>query len=275
MNFVLYRMILFLLSFELNCIFFLLIPGNLLVILVVMLQKKMRTSTNYFFTNLAFSDLCVALFCIFQDLTSILRPVWPFGQLLCKMYHFTQTMSYTASIFTMVIISIERYIAICYPIKAKKVLQMRNFQFCILMVWILSAALCAPNLWMFGVMEQSRFGGSGEVCVQQKLLYNTRFFNIINVVLLFLFPMFLMTLLYIRLGLKLQPGNFDLMDSKKKKVQEFYTFSEISIGSDTVTQTVGTDGDWSSPKCLLKRKDYSLTDFRDDFSRIYGQGKST
>lgn len=246
-----------------------------MVILVVMLQKKMRTSTNYFFTNLAFSDLCVALFCIFQDLTSILRPVWPFGQLMCKMYHFTQTMSYTASIFTMVIISIERYIAICYPIKAKKVLQMRNFQLCILLVWILSATLCAPNLWMFGVMEQSRFGGSGEVCVQQKLLYNTRFFNIINVVLLFLFPMFLMTLLYIRLGLKLHLRNFDRMDSKRKKkeVQEFYAFSENSIGSDTITQTVGIDGDWSSPKCLLKRKDYSLTDFRDDFSRIYGQGK--
>lgn len=251
--------------------------GNLVVILVVLLQKKMRTSTNFFFTNLAFSDLLVALFCIFQNLTSNLQRAWPFGGLMCKMYYFTQTMSYTASIFTMVIISIERYIAICYPLKSKKIFQMRNFQVCILLVWLLSAILCSPNLMLYGV-RQIR---SGEVCVLQKLqqlVTNTRIFNIINFVLLFLFPMILMSFLYIRLCLKLRTKSFTFIELKKKKINEFFICTESSLISDTNNNNNNSsllmDGSWSTSKCILKRNNYSLSDFKEDFSRIYQQSKS-
>uniref|UniRef100_T1K4P3 G-protein coupled receptors family 1 profile domain-containing protein n=1 Tax=Tetranychus urticae TaxID=32264 RepID=T1K4P3_TETUR len=209
--------------------------SNLVVILVVILQKKMRNSTNFFFTNLAFSDLCVGLFCIFQDLSSFLQPTWSFGVIMCKMYHFTQTMSYTASIFTMVIISIERYIAICYPIRAKKVLQMRNFRLSIAMVWILSAIICAPNLWMYGVIGViNRSGGTDEICMLQKLLYNIRFFNVINALLLFLLPMILMSFLYIRLGLKLKCRRFET------QIPSTVTAIDTQVTAVTTTTTITT-----------------------------------
>lgn len=248
------------------------------MILVVLLQKKMRNSTNYFFTNLAFSDLLVALFCIFQNLTSNLQRAWPFGGLMCKMYYFTQTMSYTASVFTMVVISIERYIAICYPLKSKKIFQMRNFQVCIMMVWILSGILCSPNLMLYGVRQLQHDKFTGEVCVLQKLqklVNNTRIFNIINFVLLFLFPMTLMSFLYIRLGLKLRSRRFCCADFKKKKISEYLTCTESSLVSENNgNQTVVVERGWSSPKCVLKSNDYPLADFKDDFARIYQQSKN-
>lgn len=99
--------------------FFLL--GNLLVISVVAMHRRMRTVTNFFLTNLAFADLCVGLFCVYQNLSFYLTTHWAFGEFLCKMYHFIHSLSYTASIAILIVISVERYVAIVHPMLSKQV----------------------------------------------------------------------------------------------------------------------------------------------------------
>lgn len=47
---------------------------------------------------------------------------WLLEQFLCKMYMFIQSLSSTASIFILVVICIERYFAIIYPITCKQIL---------------------------------------------------------------------------------------------------------------------------------------------------------
>lgn len=51
-----------------------------------------------------------------------LRCSWVFGEFLCKMYQFIHSLSYTASIFILMIICMERYFAIIYPITCKQIL---------------------------------------------------------------------------------------------------------------------------------------------------------
>lgn len=48
------------------CDFF---PGNLLVIIVVIMSRRLRSITNFFLANLAVADLCVGVFCVIQTLT--------------------------------------------------------------------------------------------------------------------------------------------------------------------------------------------------------------
>lgn len=47
---------------------------------------------------------------------------WVLGDFLCKMYQFVHSLSYTASIFILVVICMERYFAIIHPITCKQIL---------------------------------------------------------------------------------------------------------------------------------------------------------
>ncbi|XP_049302716.1 uncharacterized protein LOC105225341 [Bactrocera dorsalis] len=100
------------------CCFF----GNLLVILVVTLSRRLRSITNFFLANLALADFCVGLFCVMQNLSIYLIESWVFGEFLCRMYQFVHSLSYTASIFILVVICMERYFAIVHPITCKQIL---------------------------------------------------------------------------------------------------------------------------------------------------------
>ena len=65
--------------------------GNSIVILIVALNRKMRTTTNTLIANLAVSDLMVACFCMWAHVGNNLAPNWPFGEVLCKVNTFFQS----------------------------------------------------------------------------------------------------------------------------------------------------------------------------------------
>ena len=79
-----------------------------MVIAVVAYNREMRTTTNFFLINLAIADLCVGLFCVYQNLSLYLSSGWAFDDFLCRMYHFIHALSYTASVCILVVIAIER-----------------------------------------------------------------------------------------------------------------------------------------------------------------------
>jgi hypothetical protein len=68
------------------------VVGNSLVILIVALNKKMRTTTNLLILNLSVSDIMVACFCMWIHLATQLQPgnLWPYGAFLCKVTSFVQ-----------------------------------------------------------------------------------------------------------------------------------------------------------------------------------------
>jgi hypothetical protein len=46
------------------------VAGNLMVILVVTFSRRLRSITNFFLANLAVADLCVGVFCVYQNLST-------------------------------------------------------------------------------------------------------------------------------------------------------------------------------------------------------------
>ncbi|KOB76244.1 Neuropeptide receptor A31, partial [Operophtera brumata] len=146
------------------CCFF----GNLLVILVVTLSRRLRSITNFFLANLAVADLCVGVFCVFQNLTIYLIP------------------SYTASIFILVVICTERYFAIIHPITCKQILTSTRLRMVIIGVWITSAAYSAPKfIWVETITNDLGDGHMETICIPHRRKYNSKLFDMVNFGLLY------------------------------------------------------------------------------------------
>ncbi|XP_017771182.1 PREDICTED: galanin receptor type 2-like isoform X2 [Nicrophorus vespilloides] len=178
--------------------------GNFLVIMVVTLSRRLRSITNFFLANLAVADFCVGIFCVYQNLLNYLITDWILGDFLCKMYHFITSLSYTASIFILVVICTERYFAIIYPITCKQILTPRRLRLVILAVWINSALYSAPKFFWFNTVSNYMDNGRTEIfCAPNRSKYNSELFDIINFVFLYVNPLLIMTVLYTKIAVRL------------------------------------------------------------------------
>lgn len=84
------------------------IVGNILVILVILLNKTMRTVTNVFLLSLAMSDTLISSWNMPLQLVYYIRNQWTEGVGLCKFTSYCQSVSVIASIFTLTAVAIER-----------------------------------------------------------------------------------------------------------------------------------------------------------------------
>ncbi|XP_030377626.1 trissin receptor [Scaptodrosophila lebanonensis] len=183
------------------CCFF----GNLLVILVVTLSRRLRSITNFFLANLAFADFCVGLFCVMQNLSIYLIDSWVFGEFLCRMYQFVHSLSYTASIFILVVICMERYFAIVHPITCKQILTAARLRMVIVTVWITSAVYSTPKFVFSKTIKNihTEDGQEEEICVLDRKMFNSKLLDMINFVLLYVIPLLVMTVLYSKIAIAL------------------------------------------------------------------------
>ncbi|KQS70193.1 trissin receptor isoform X1 [Drosophila erecta] len=183
------------------CCFF----GNLLVILVVTLSRRLRSITNFFLANLAFADFCVGLFCVMQNLSIYLIESWVFGEFLCRMYQFVHSLSYTASIFILVVICMERYFAIVHPITCKQILTAARLRMVIVTVWITSAVYSTPKFVFSKTIKNihTQDGQEEEICVLDREMFNSKLLDMINFVLLYVMPLLVMTVLYSKIAIAL------------------------------------------------------------------------
>lgn len=67
------------------------IVGNILIIVIVLHSKKMRTATNYYIMNLSFADLLVACFPIWIHIVDDVTEGWVVGEYFCKFNPFIQS----------------------------------------------------------------------------------------------------------------------------------------------------------------------------------------
>ncbi|KAK1123860.1 hypothetical protein K0M31_008546 [Melipona bicolor] len=179
--------------------------GNLMVIFVVTFSRRLRSITNFFLANLAVADFCVGIFCVYQTLTNYLMNSWPLGDVLCKVYMFVHALSYTASVLILMVVCIERYLAIVYPIKCRSVLTRSRLQLVIGIVWIVAAVYALPRFFYVETMENRLITGDVDViCIANIQKHNKTLLDAVNLVFLYLLPLLLMSCLYSRIAVGLR-----------------------------------------------------------------------
>ncbi|KAI5088731.1 hypothetical protein C0J45_21303 [Silurus meridionalis] len=129
-----------------GCIFFLGIVGNTLVMVVIgrIKSKRSRSTTNIFILNLSIADLSFLVFCVPFQATIYSLPEWVFGAFLCKFVHYVFTLSMLVSIFTLVAMSVDRYVAVVLSKKSPCIRNRRNALAGVCVIWALSFVFAVP-----------------------------------------------------------------------------------------------------------------------------------
>ncbi|CAG09178.1 unnamed protein product [Tetraodon nigroviridis] len=111
--------------------------GNLLVCVAVGFKRELQTATNYFLVSLAVADICVgaiAIPCaILTDVGLPRHSLYPCLLMLCLLIMFTQS-----SIFSLLAVAVERYVAICMPFRYRLLMTSHNALMVILTTWLLA-----------------------------------------------------------------------------------------------------------------------------------------
>lgn len=130
--------------------------GNILVIVAVCKTPRLRTSTNYYYVNMAVSDFFSCLITWPLYLTDEI--VTSSGSLLqgslatigCKVGIYFKMLSAIVSILSLVLIAVDRFVAIVFPLKVR-LISTKLRAALLFATWLISMGYCIPMFYYFRV----------------------------------------------------------------------------------------------------------------------------
>ncbi|XP_012287927.1 neuropeptides capa receptor [Orussus abietinus] len=183
--------------------------------IVITTNREMHTATNYYLFSLAVSDLMMLVLGLPSELSTFWQQ-YPFklGVGLCKLRAYVSEMSSYVSVLTIVVFSVERYLAICYPLLMFVMSTKRAICF-IIAVWLIALVFALPIAIFINVnyvlypLGSTRKSEDSAICAL--LWHNLPDFPLYEVscFLFFLVPLVLIMVLYIKMGLKIHENVFD------------------------------------------------------------------
>ncbi|XP_045120407.1 tachykinin-like peptides receptor 99D isoform X1 [Portunus trituberculatus] len=206
--------------------------GNTIVIWIVLADQRMRTVTNIFLVNLSVADAMVSTLNVVFNFTYMLNLNWRFGFVYCKISQFVSILSICASVFTLMAISFDRYIAIMHPLRPR--MGRKATILIVVWIWVSSVCLSLPNLIYFTTATLSYAGGERIVCYaawpdgDQGESQSEYVHTVVLMVLTYILPLTCMGFTYVRIGLTLwgsrsigeqTPRQVESIKSKRKVVK--------------------------------------------------------
>ena len=191
------------------------LAGNTFIGIIVYRTESMRKPINFLIVNMAMSDLLYPVFVFPRFLSSLYVDYWlitgPLGQALCKLVPFFQDVSFSVSMQSVVLIAVDRFGAVVYPLRPS-LISSKLCPFFILATWIVASVVFSPDLIALKLVEHP----GGYVCTMQ---WNDVFGEssslqnyLVAMFVIFLYtPLVLITILYAIIYVKLKsqkiPGN--------------------------------------------------------------------
>ncbi|KAF6281071.1 neuromedin U receptor 2 [Rhinolophus ferrumequinum] len=185
------------------------VAGNLLVCLVILRHQTMKTPTNYYLFSLAVSDLLVLLLGMPLEVYEMWRNYpFLFGPVGC---YFKTALFETvcfASILSVTTVSVERYVAILHPFRAKLESTRRRALRVLCVVWAFSVLFSLPNTSIHGIKLHYFPNGSlvpgSATCTVIKPMWIYNFIIQVTSFLFYVLPMSVISVLYYLMGLRLK-----------------------------------------------------------------------
>lgn len=135
--------------------------GNSITLYTLLTKKSLQnlqSTVHYHLASLAVSDLLILVLSMPIELYNFIwfHHPWVFGDAVCRGYYFLRDSCSYATALNIASLSVERYMAICHPFKAKSIMSRSRTKKLISAMWLASFALAAPMLFVMG--QETRTG---------------------------------------------------------------------------------------------------------------------
>ena len=182
--------------------------GNSLVGIIVFKTKTLRKPINLFIVNMAMSDLLYPVFYFPWFLTrlyvdsELLRG--SAGHALCKLAHFISFTSSVVSIQTLILIAVDRFGAVVFPLRSP-LISSKLCAIFILATWIVAMVVVLPYTFAVKLVE---YHGELVCLIQRNKVFEVspshgNYFLAMNIVFLYI-PIALLSILYFIILIKLK-----------------------------------------------------------------------
>nr|XP_046260188.1 trace amine-associated receptor 13c-like [Scatophagus argus] len=164
---------------------------NLLVIISISHFKQLHTPTNLLLLSLAVSDFFVGLLMFFQII--LIDGCWFLGDFICVLYYILDFIITSVSIGTMVLISVDRYVAICDPLHYPTKVTVREATICICLCWV-----CSVLYNIIIMKENFKHPGRYNSCTGECVVLVDYVAGLADLFLTFIGPVTVIVVLYVR-----------------------------------------------------------------------------
>ncbi|MCI4388552.1 hypothetical protein PGIGA_G00087370 [Pangasianodon gigas] len=123
------------------------VMGNVLVIVSVACHRQLRSVTHYFIANLAVADLLLSCVVLPLSASSEALGRWVLGRALCGVWASLDVLCCTASIFNLCVISVDRWLAVSYPLRYPCLATNGRAVGAMVAVWVASAGISVGPLF--------------------------------------------------------------------------------------------------------------------------------
>lgn len=202
-------------------------------------NKYMKTATNYYLFSLSISDLLLLIFGLPHDIVNLWHPSpYLFSEFVCVSRGWISEASTYASVLVIVAFTVERYLAICHPLRAHTLSRLSRSIKIIITIWLIASTCALFVVMQYGVIETTQVQPSASsqinstwppdghptastlvdalkqedrqqghvvvTSVQCTTVGRSEHVFELSVIIFFIIPMAVITLLYLRLGCHLR-----------------------------------------------------------------------
>lgn len=184
------------------------VVGNVCTCAVIARDRTMRTPTNCYLLNLAVTDLMTALFVPIEIYILWIPDIYPFGEVGCRIHFILWDCLSNCSVLTIAAFTVERYLVVLKPfLRQKLTLKSRVYKI-IAINWIISCSFCIPDIFYIDLLERKKY-----VYCYVTLSYVLKLIMPVEILVFFVIPMTIITVLYVLIALKLKSTQMKMRNS--------------------------------------------------------------